>query len=180
MRSRHRVPRGVRTRFEAPLSRTAWGVGLGVMLLLAGSLGVVFLTIPASERWVVWLVAPTHLLIALGIGLTAVRGYELRGDELWVRRLIGHTRISLAQLESAVVDPQALKGAWRTIGNGGCFGWTGWFRSKRLGSFRALVTDPARAVVLQMGDRCWVVSPDDPPALVRALGLEPETSSRKV
>ena len=103
-----------------------------------------------------------------------VRGYELTRKELLVRRLLWTTRFSLEDLAAARADPDAMKRAWKTMGNGGYFGWTGHFRSKRLGSFRALLTDPSRAVVLEFRNFKLVVSPEDPGAFVRALAL-PET-----
>jgi hypothetical protein len=61
------------------------------------------------------------------------------------------------------------------MGNGGFFCWTGYFRNRRLGSFRALVTDPARCVVLEFSRFKLVVSPEKPEAFVRALDL-PESA----
>lgn len=59
------------------------------------------------------------------------------------------------------------------MGNGGFLGYIGWFRSKRLGSFRAYVTDPPRCVVLEFEQRKVVVSPDDPRRFLEALGVAP-------
>ena len=38
----------------------------------------------------------------------------------------------------------------------------GWFRNGLLGSYRAYVTDPELTVVIDLGDRTFVVSPDRP------------------
>jgi hypothetical protein len=48
------------------------------------------------------------------------------------------------------------------VGNDGLGAISGRFRSKRLGWFRAYVTDGERAVVLRWPDRCVVISPDQP------------------
>ena len=53
-------------------------------------------------------------------------------------------------------------GRWR--------GFTGWYYNKRLGSYRAFVTDPRRAVVLRYANRRVVLSPDAPEDFVRELG----------
>ena len=101
--------------------------------------------------------------------LFTVRGYRIEGRILSVQRLLWDTRISLDGLRSVVADPGALKRSLRLCGNGGLFAFTGWFRNRRLGTFRAFATDPARAVVLTFRNRTIVVTPHDPEAFVRAL-----------
>jgi hypothetical protein len=118
-------------------------------------------------------------LTPVALSLFLVYGYEVASRELRVRRLLWTTRIPLKELQGAWVDPEALKWAWKTVGNGGVFGWQGRFRSKRLGRFRALATDPARSVVLDFGRDKLIVSPDRPADLVRALGFDPESSAEK-
>lgn len=138
-------------------------MGLAMLILLAkrAGFGVIFGAV------VVFLSPPLT-------GLFAVLGYEVRRKELLVRRPLWTTRIPLQGLRAARVDPQALRRAWKVVGNSGFFGWIGRFRSKRLGNFRALVTSPALAVMLDFGERRLVVSPDQPEAFVRALGFDPE------
>lgn len=106
--------------------------------------------------------------------LYSVRGYALRHGQLWIRRSFWWTRIPLTGLVSARVDPDALRGAVRLWGMAGFMAMVGWFYSKRLGRFRAWVTDSSRCVVLEFEDRTVVISPDDPHAFVRALGFESE------
>lgn len=169
MRSRSRIkPR----RFGAPLARSAWVIGvLTTALLLGMAVGLPFL-VPPTERGAAWLWLPAAVcgLIPLVTAFFVVRGYDVRRGEILVQRLVWRTRIPLPGLRSAVIDPDAMKRAIKTMGNGGFFCWTGWFRNKRLGAFRAFVTDPARSVVLDFGDRRLVVSPDRPEAFVAALG----------
>lgn len=63
-----------------------------------------------------------------------------------------------------------MRGSLRICGNGGIFSFSGWFWNKRLGAYRALVTDGAKTVVLRFDKRKWVVSPDAPEEFVRELG----------
>jgi hypothetical protein len=115
---------------------------------------------------------PVVVVLIFGItSLFAVRGYRITPHELGVRRLLWWTRLSLRDLRAAEVDPEAMKGALRKAGNGGYLALTGWFWSRRLGHFRALVTDPQRGVVLRFKERLLVVSPEDPEAFVQALGF---------
>lgn len=116
----------------------------------------------------------------LASGLFMVRGYTVTGDAILVHRLGWSSTVPLDGLESATVSPDAVRRASRTRGNGGFFSYTGRFRSRTLGSFRAFVTDHARTVVLRFrdraeGDQVVVMSPDDPDALVALLsGDRPE------
>ena len=62
-----------------------------------------------------------------------------------------------------------MKGSLRLFGNGGIFGFYGWFWSKSLGRFSAFVTDNARSVVIRLPARTIVVSPDQPEEFARLL-----------
>lgn len=167
--------------FGAPLARSAWVVGILATVTLLGMAVGLPLLVPRSDPGAAWLWLPSTLcgLIPVITGFFVVRGYELRRDELLVQRLVWQTRVPLQGLKSVTVDPLAMKRAFKTMGNGGYFCWTGWFRNKRLGSFRAFVTDPARAVVLDFGDRRIVVSPDRPGAFAAALGFSPDGVEEK-
>ena len=102
------------------------------------------------------------LVILLGASLFMIRGYEIAGERLWVQRLAWRTELSLDGLQSVEIDPEAMKRSVRTFGNGGLFCFAGRFRNKRLGSYRALATDPHRAVVLRYSDKTVVVTPGHP------------------
>jgi hypothetical protein len=60
------------------------------------------------------------------------------------------------------------------------FVFCGWYRNKKLGTYRLFGTDPKRSVVLKFGGRTVVVTPESPGALIAelrrrcpALGLDP-------
>jgi hypothetical protein len=82
-----------------------------------------------------------------------VRGYTVTSDTILVQRLFWTTRLPLAGLQSARFEPEAMRWSIRTFGNGGLFSFTGCFRNKLLGAYRAFVTDPRRAVVLRYSGR---------------------------
>jgi hypothetical protein len=109
------------------------------------------------------------LVLLFGCALFTIRGYSVTRDCILVHRLLWSTRLSRAGLESARVEPEAMRRSLRTFGNGGAFSFTGWFYNKMLGSYRAFVTDPRRAVVLRYTNRRVVLSPDLPEKFVRDL-----------
>jgi len=126
---------------------------------------------PGSNlRW--WpLVAPLILLPIIGGAWCGarIRRYLLAGDELLVERAWLKARFTLKKLQAAVPDRDALRGARRIVGNDGLGAISGRFRSKRLGRFRAYVTDPEQAVVLRWPDRCLVISPQHPSLFVETV-----------
>lgn len=116
-------------------------------------------------------VVPMSVLALLGlVAWTArIRAYRLQGSVLSIDRPLWPVRVPLEGLESIEADRDALKGAIRLIGNGGLGAISGRFRSRRLGAFRAYVTDGDKAVVLRAGGRVWVVSPDRTRSFIEAV-----------
>jgi hypothetical protein len=110
------------------------------------------------------------LVLLFGALPFIIRGYTITRDAILVHRLLWDTKLPRAGLESASAEPDAMKWSLRTFGNGGGFSITGWYYNKRLGSYRAFVTDPRRAVVLRYTNRRVVLSPDKPEEFVRELG----------
>lgn len=154
--------------FAAP-----WGTVLklstGLSVAILAAVFVIFLRagIPATP------VGPLVFVI-LGIvmavtPLFAVTGYDVTPTQLNIRRLGWSHQRDLKDLERAFVDREAMRGSLRLFGNGGFFSFSGIFWSRKLGRYRAFVTDSAQTVVLKFRDRCIVISPEDPEAFVRAL-----------
>jgi hypothetical protein len=158
--------------YEAP-----WSTSLIVMSVLTT---VVCLGVPVGA----WLnVAVKHppgalgcvvllpLVILFGTALFTIRGYSVSSDSILVHRLLWPTVLTRAGLESAQFEPDAMRGSIRTFGNGGAFSFTGFYYNKRLGSYRAYVTDPRRSVVLRYANRRVVLSPATPEDFVSDLAL---------
>ncbi len=122
---------------------------------------------PPVLHWVPFL----PLLILFACGLCTIRGYTITSDSILVHRLLHTTALPLAGLESASVEPDAMRGSIRTFGNGGAFSFSGFYYNKRLGRYRAYVTDPRRAVVLRYPNRRIVLSPDKPEDFVSDLAV---------
>jgi Bacterial PH domain len=76
----------------------------------------------------------------------------------------------LAGLRSVTGDIEAMRGAIRLLIIDGVFSFTGRYWSMKLGWYRALVTDPSRAVVLRYADRKIVISPHDPQQFIMRAG----------
>lgn len=155
--------------------RAPWSTALAVVsvLVTAVCVGVtVLLTYSSAARpgdsWSLWL-RWLPLALVVGCALFIVRGYTITPDAILVHRLFWATRLPRAGLQSAQFEPQSMRKSVRTCGNGGFYSFTGWYWNKTLGSYRAFVTDPHRAVVLRYQRRTLVVSPDEPERFVNEI-----------
>lgn len=157
--------------YRAPWSKTLLGLSVFSTVIILGvsflmfSLGRAVHPLLAVEGWLVLSVLPMSALFV-------VRSYTVRDHELWIQRLLWKTVVPLANLRDVYRDPKAMSYSWRTWGNGGCLSFTGWFYSKQLGHYRAYATDSARSVVLVLGERTMVVTPDRPDEFVEQLRHE--------
>jgi hypothetical protein len=119
-------------------------------------------------------------VILMGALLFVVRGYELDPLRLRIKRLFWHTEVSLVGLREVGYVPGAMKCSYRLFGNGGLFSITGVYENKRLGRYRAFVTNPQYCVVLVLPRRVILVSPENPSAFVQStLGLFPNATVRE-
>ena len=157
-------------RFGAPWGReVTW-----ITAIVAAMVGI-----PAVvQMWRGYPVVSTLLLTILAVNASlCIRGYELTPGELRIRRLFWNTLWPLDAATRAIVQPQAMRGSWRTWGNGGVFAISGHFSGSGLGRYRAFVTDPERTVVLETRHGIVVVSPDDPTRFANAIAAETQRST---
>jgi hypothetical protein len=120
------------------------------------------------ERLRFWLgLLPSAVILVCA--LFTVRGYSIANCTLLIDRLFWKTRVSLRELRSIKFDPTATRRSIRTFGNGGFFSFTGYFRNKELGSYRAFMTDHRHAVVLRFPSSVIVISPDRPEDFVTTI-----------
>ncbi len=121
---------------------------------------------PALEaRWAT-LAAP---LFALAFWALSPKAVEIEGGELRILRRAWRAAVfPLSRVEQvAILPPRGLSGAVRVLGNGGLFGFFGWYYRK--GFFRLFATRRAGLVEVVVGSRRVVVSPDEPGRFVDGL-----------
>lgn len=158
-------------KFSAP-----WGTAVRLISLVAGMIlaglpvvGLLALSdfhVPVFARYSMVITPILVLVISLAF---VVRGYEVADGVLLVRRLGWTTRIALAGLKTAVIDPDAMNRSIRIFGNGGLFVISGLYRNNALGLYRAYVTDLKHAIVMRFTDRTIVISPDAPERFLELL-----------
>ena len=158
--------------YPAPWSKLLVGTtALGTLVCVGASVAIALnaKNEPGKET-LITAAAVLPMLVVVVSALFTIRGYVVTADEILVQRLLWPTRFERARLQSASIDPEALRGSIRIFGNGGLFAFAGWFRSPKLGRYRAFVTDPARTVILRFASGTVVLSPSDPDAFVREVG----------
>jgi len=148
--------------YKAPWSSSLKWISWGTTFLLSAA-AISFLVMK------LYFVVPILLLVLIGTASFTIRGYAIGRDSLVVHRLFWDTTLPLADLQSAEFNPEAMKMSWRTAGNGGLYSFTGYFSSKALGDYRALVTNPNLSVILRFPSETVVVSPDSPENFVQKI-----------
>jgi len=156
-------------RYEAPWGKSVWIVSLivSVLLLVLPWASLVFTEVGREGKLLFGLLP---LLILGGAAWFAVFGYQLNPQQLLILHPGHSTPLALTEIVRAWHDPSATHNSTRQFGIGGLFCISGRFRNKRLGHYRAWVTDPDRAVVLEManGEKA-VISPAEPPRFLAEL-----------
>ena len=155
--------------FNAP-----WGTMLKVIsilgtVLLIGIFGGMILSGRAGAMIMIVLYSLIPLLTLFISLLFTVKGYSISVNSFRIKRLLWYTDIDISMLKSVEFDPKAMTGSIRTFGNGGLFSFSGNYKSGKLGSFKAYVTDFKRCVVIITAGQTVVVSPDNPELFVEVL-----------
>jgi hypothetical protein len=152
--------------FQAPWGNTLRWMTLFSGLLLVTVAALVQFNQPEDARQGL---AALPLLLLAGAALFIVRRYTIEPNELLIQRLLWVTRLPLAGLQTVTYQPNAMRGSFRLLGNGGMFSITGLYRNRALGNYRAFVTDLKRTVVLRFAKRTVIVSPENPEQFVEEL-----------
>jgi hypothetical protein len=152
--------------YKAPWGKALRWTSIISVLLIAGVAAAILVTDKNRSSGFVVLLLPALLL---GTALFAIRTYTLEPTELLIRRLLWTTRVPLAGLQSAEFVPNAMNRSLRLCGNGGLFSFTGWYRNRSLGNYRAFVTELKNTVVLRFPGRTVVISPENPERFVSEI-----------
>ena len=155
--------------FNAP-----WGTSLKALTGLSSAILAVIIGIgiffgPQSNLiWITGMIVIPLFMFFIA-SLFTIRGYLLAQDTLVIQRLGWNSIVDLSGLQSALVDAEAMQQSIRIFANGGFFCFAGKFDNKRLGTYRAFVTDIKRSVVLKFTDRKILVSPESPEDFVAEI-----------
>jgi hypothetical protein len=103
-----------------------------------------------------------------------VKGYTIENGQLIIHRRIGDKMYDLQNFKSAESITKLEMGfVIRILGNGGVFGYTGFFTSKKHGRMQWFVTSQEKLMIIEMRDGKYIcISPDDGAGFVKALGFK--------
>lgn len=151
-------------------------LGISAKLISAGIAALFF----AAIAWV-WLAPkdtgavlalPAILFLVMGISYYfSIRSYAIVDTKLEIRRPFDSIEYDLNSISSAArIDRRDLRFAVRTFGIGGLFSHTGQYWNKKSGHMTWYLTRFNTAVMLTIGSKKVVVSPDKPQEFINALG----------
>lgn len=150
--------------FKAPWSKSL--IWLSILTTVV-CVGVAVLTL-SMDRGGVFFGALVPMGVLAGSILYTIRGYVITTEHIAIERLLWSNYLRRHDLQSARVVDLTGRG-WRVAGNGGAFSFSGLFQSSEFGRYRAYMTGPKRAVLLEYPNRKVVLTPDDPERFVAAL-----------
>lgn len=156
--------------YKAPWGATLIIMSTVVSAILIGMSLFTLLGLPSQNIETKLVMVSFPMILFIGSLLFTIRGFSFNSSTLFIQRLFWRTEIPLTGLQSVEVLPLAMQKSIRTMGNGGLFSFSGQFRNKDLGHYRAFATDGKRTVVLHFGDNKIVVTPDDPEKFAVELG----------
>ncbi len=153
------------TRFGVRYGAVVIWMTLVVSVLLLVIIGKAVIDTDYSELKRGLMIGLPLLILILG-WLHTVRGYEIDADGIYVLRPIGRDCITRRPTRIDA-DPNALRWALRTFGNGGFFSFSGRFRLRDYGKARVWVTDVNQCLVIHSEQGIGVVSPADGEAFIQ-------------
>ena len=125
-----------------------------------------------GEEWLM-LILPNAILplIILFTWLYSPYAYSVMDGHLVVHRRMGLFRVPLANIrEVGLLDKKTMGWPVRLMGNGGLFGYTGWYTSSSQGRMRWFVRQQKNYVVVITADKKkFVFSPNNPNEMAQAL-----------
>lgn len=157
--------------FNATLDRTAKTIpyvmaASAIIFLLAG-----FFVKDQLGPWILSFPSAVIMVVLFGCRAYMPLGYTIDLDHVAVERKIGKFFIPRTEIEQAVlVTDKDLGRTWRMAGNGGVFGYTGWYKTASFGTIRWFVTSREKYVmiVMQSGKK-YLLSPDDPKGFIDSI-----------
>ena len=148
--------------FRAPWGRPLRLATLISVAVMAGVMVAGAIALAQGATLAAFAMIALPLAVIVGAMPFMVRGYVLHENRIVVRRLGWHTTLPMQDLQSVSGDAGVMHGSLRVFANGGLFSFSGEFWNRKLGRYRALATDPERAVVLRYPQRVIVITPHDP------------------
>jgi hypothetical protein len=156
--------------FKASLDTGSKIVSIAVVLFSVIYLITVF-SVFRHESFLIYIPASILILTVSFTWLYAPLTYEITNDSIEIVRRINTFRIARKEILSIEkLSEEEMGRAWRMMGNGGMFGYTGWFRSSKQGKMRWFVTQRKNYISIVLNNQQkFILSPDDTNAFMEAI-----------
>jgi hypothetical protein len=146
---------------------------LTLTLIITGATAlaaIIALVQPGEVRITALTVAVCLFLVCAGTFCMAPAAYLVAHDKVVVKkRLWFSTAIPMSHIKKCYPYPQlSTVRTLKLAGNGGAFGWYGFFSCDELGPFRIYATNKSKAVIIE-NDTKFAVSPERPESFVAAV-----------
>lgn len=158
--------------FAAPMGKSTFQMTVftSVILLFVAGLQIILGLRRDSTVRILLVGAGSFILVCLAASLLLkVRGYEVTPSQVVAKFGFSSREFPISEIESVTLQPNALRGSRRDMGNGGLWSFLGSFSSPELGKIRAYVSDTRKTVVMKMPEYAVVMSPGDPAAFIAAV-----------
>ena len=157
--------------FKASLDNVAKITPVVMIFFCIGFLMVSSFSSGDSLKYIVLFPSIILLVIVFLCYLYQPLGYLIDADSLHIVRRIGKFTIARNTIQKIIpLTTEELGFAWRMAGNGGVFGYTGWYSSGKIGKMRWFVTQRTNYVLVETSKGSkYLLSPDDDARLVKAL-----------
>lgn len=157
--------------FRAPLGKSTIIITIfALLVLLIATVAMWMSPSPLPEKILV--VSLIFLIIVLCY-LYSIKGYSIDHHSIHIYRPIGTKSYKLDQFTEIITGLSHIKKSLtlRLWGNGGLFSITGLFWNKKLGKFKAYLSDPSKCIILIGATQKIAISPDPPEEFVKTLKM---------
>ena len=147
----------------ATLDKTAKIITVIMLLLLVGLLYPILKGGKTGGSIVTAVIDSLLFFLTVYSYYFSTSGYQITNGKLIIERPVGKKVISLKNLQDIHSYQKIDKGfTLRTFGNGGLFGYFGYFDNDKIGRFKLYSTKGSDFVILEFGKEKIGISPDQP------------------
>lgn len=148
--------------FKASLDSLAKWLGPAILLFVVFTIFTID-KLAGNPGWTSIIPLIAIIPILIGTYIYSPKSYSVDMDTISINRIAGKFFINRKDIKSiSAIDKKEIGTAWRTMGNGGLFGYTGYYSSSKLGKMRWFVSQRKNYVLITMNnDTKYLLSPDD-------------------
>lgn len=160
--------------YKTSLDKVAKGITIGATIFFAIMIIAQFLFVKESDKSAPFVVSFLSLLIYFTAFVLRPINYSFTNDSLIVHRLLKDVIINKNQIKTVeFIDKEKMKGAIRTFGVGGLFGYFGSFSKSGIGKMTWYATNLNNLVLIKtINNKNIVLTPNEPNKFIAEFKLK--------